>query len=78
MGSRAADAGAGAGCTGFSSSAHGLMGRCIGETAGLHAGMCGSHGGRVRVLAGRRIDDEGHVLVFHQVEDVGALAAGES
>jgi hypothetical protein len=28
------------------------------------------------VFAGRRVDDEGHVLVFHQVDDVGALAAG--
>jgi hypothetical protein len=30
-----------------------------------------------RVLSGRRVDDEGHVLVLHQVDDVGALAAGE-
>ena len=29
------------------------------------------------VFARGRVDDHGHVLVFHEVDDVGTLAAGE-
>ena len=43
----------------------------------MHGGGADLHFILAGVLSRRRVDDEGHVLVFHQVDDVGALAAGE-
>ena len=43
----------------------------------MHGGGADLHFVLAGVLASGGVDDEGHVLVFHQVDDVGALAAGE-
>ncbi len=43
----------------------------------MHGGGADLHFVLAGVFAGGGVDDEGHVLVFHQVDDVGALAAGE-
>ncbi len=53
--------------------------------AALHGGGADFHFVFARVLAAGGVDDEGpfdsahdwHVFVLHQVDDVGALAAGE-
>ena len=61
-----------------------LLQRCIGATESRHDGDAVLHGGGAdfdfvfaRVLAAGGVDDEGHVLVLYQVDDVRALAARE-
>ena len=56
----------------------------VGAAEGGHDGDAVLHGGGADfdfvfagVFAAGGVDDEGHVFVFHQVDDIGALAAGE-
>ena len=46
--------------------------------AALHGRSADLHLILIRVLAGRGVDDGGHVLVLHEVDDIGGLAAGGS